>query len=97
MDDVEPAGLLRGLSPQHIHDERAQPGRKVLSSDVPERACINVTHCDPGGKRDRRLHRAAGGSGEDLNLGAERGELPGQLDHVHIHPARVTGPRLFQR
>ncbi len=97
VDDVEPAGFVCGLDPKHGRGEGTQPGRKILPADVFERPGCDMAHRDSRRERDRRMHLAAGGPGEDLHFGAEQGQLPRQLHHIHVHAAGIAGARLFQR
>ena len=40
---------------------------------------------------------AGGGAGEDLDLDASGCQLPRELEHVHVHAARITVTRLIER
>ena len=91
--EVVVAGLAAGLRAQDAAGQRAQLGGQVLLGQALERPGHDVPDEDAGSQLDGRRQVAARGAGEDLDLGAERGEPAGQLDDVDVHAARVAGAR----
>ena len=95
--DVVVADRLRGLGAEHLAREDAELAGQLALAEALERAGVDVPHLDAVAGGDDRVERGAGGAGEDVDLDALGGHLPGQLDHVDVHPAGVAGARLVER
>jgi hypothetical protein len=91
------AGVALDLDPQHVANEAAQLRREVVLLKALERAGGHVPHDDAGLGLDDRLLMTRRGAGEDLDLDAAGGELPGELEHVDVHATGVTRAGLLER
>ena len=91
------AGLALRLRPEHPTRHRAELAGQILLGQTLERTRDDVAHQDAGRQLDHRGQVPARGAGEDLDLGAERGQSPGQLDDVDVHASGVARARLVER
>ena len=94
---VIPAGLRRGLGAQHLKRELAYLRGQVVLVELLERARRHAADQHAGGELGQRRRVPADRAGEDLHLGAARGEPLGHLDDVNVQAAGVASARLVER
>ena len=83
---------MRSTSRAKVH---SWPGSSALVEAL-ERARGDVAHEHAVGGLDDLRQRGGGGPREHVDVDALRGQAPGELDDVDVHPARVTRARLVQ-
>ena len=96
VDEVEVTRLALDLRAQDVAHERAQLRWQVVLLQALERAGRDVVHEDAGRCLDVLGLVAGCGTREDLDLDAPRGELSGQLEHVHVHAAGIAVSGLLE-
>ena len=97
VDRVVVAGQVAGLGPHHLTGERAQLAGQLALGHPLERTRVDVADQDVvGDLHDRRQGRGRRAR-EDVHRDVAAGQLPGELDDVDVHAARVPGAGLVQR